>query len=93
MDIDKYSKDVYIKVDDLADGPRREKIVEVLDGRVDRRGALCTGHQMPRQLLQGVGREARHVQITAGAQLGLAWKRCAADRCLRLRPRLYPAAQ
>jgi|SRR5262245_7043502 len=36
MDIDRYSKDVYIKIEDLADGPRREKIVEVLDGRFDK---------------------------------------------------------
>jgi hypothetical protein len=59
---------------------------------VDRRGTLRTGHQMPGQL-QGMGREARHVQITARSQLGLAWKRCSANWSLRLRPRLYPAAQ
>jgi len=40
MDIDKYSKDVYIKVDDLVDGPRREKIVDVLDGKYDKPDVL-----------------------------------------------------
>src|SRR5262245_31540809 len=60
---------------------------------LDRRGALRAGYQVPRQLLQGMGREARHLQITARTQLGQPWQRCPANRSLRLRSRLYPAAK
>src|SRR5262245_20917622 len=38
---------------------------------------------MPRPLLQGMGREARHVQIATRSQLGQSWKRRSANRSLR----------